>query len=166
MSVKALVEAALYVAKSDLTAEKIAQAIEYADVKDIRKAADELVAEYEKRQGGIEVFKTQKSYGMRIRPGLEEKVSSLIEETDMPKAMLKTLAIIAYEQPIRQSYIVKIRGNRSYEYIRRLEESGFIKRKSEGHTKLISTAAKFNKYFRIDDSKRLIAKKDIQKRLM
>ena len=155
---KAVVEAALFVSGTNLSAEKITKVACLEDVKIVREAADELVKEYKGREGGIEVFKTGKSYGMRIKPELEESVTSLIPEVEMPKAMLKTLALIAYEQPIKQSYVVKIRGNRMYEYLKRLEEMGFIKRAEEGHTKILSTTEKFKKYFKITDEKELVKK--------
>ena len=158
MSLRGLVEAALFVAQGNLTTEKIASVIGAEDHKTVKEIADSLVAEYKGRDGGIEVFKSGKSYGMRIRAGLEDTVTPLIPETEMPKAMLRTLAMIAYEQPIKQSYIVKIRGNRTYEYLKRLEKDDFIERKEQGHTKIVSTTKKFNKYFRINDAKQLVIK--------
>lgn len=165
MSLKGLVEAALFVAQGNLSAEKIAKVIGHADVKEVRDVANNLIEEYGKREGGIEVFKTGKTYGMGIKSGLEDSVTQLIPETEMPKAMLKTLAMIAYEQPIKQSYIVKIRGNRVYHYMKRLEEEGFIQRTDVGHTKILSTTEKFTKYFKINDAKEIVKKKNMQKTL-
>jgi segregation and condensation protein B len=160
MSDRGTVEAALFVAGKNMTAEKLAKICGSLDVKAVKEFADDLVREYSQRDGGIEVFKAGGAYGMRVKPEYEDNVVQLIPETDMPKAMLKTLAMIAYEQPIKQSYIVKLRGNRVYEYMKRLEESGFIDRKDEGHTKIITTTPKFNQYFRINDAKELV-KKDV-----
>ncbi|MFH0862657.1 MAG: SMC-Scp complex subunit ScpB [Candidatus Altiarchaeota archaeon] len=160
MSDRGVVEAALFVAGGNITIERLAKLcnLEPKAVKDI---ADGLVEEYSKRDGGLEVFKSGKaSYTMRVKPELEDNVTPLIPETDMPKAMLKTLAMIAYEQPIKQSYLVKIRGNRVYDYMQKLEQLEFIERKDVGHTKLISTTAKFNKYFRINDAKELVMRKE------
>ncbi|MFH1403282.1 MAG: SMC-Scp complex subunit ScpB [Candidatus Altiarchaeota archaeon] len=155
-SEKALIEAALFVSGKNLSAEKLAELCGGLEVNAVREIADELVREYSRRDGGIEVFKAGKSYAMRIKPDVEDQVTHLIPETDMPKAMLKTLALIAYEQPLKQSHVVKIRGNRVYVYLKRLEELEFIERRPEGHTKILTTTAKFNKYFRINDSKELV----------
>ncbi|MBU0761805.1 MAG: SMC-Scp complex subunit ScpB [Candidatus Altiarchaeota archaeon] len=162
MSVKATVEAALFVSGTNLSVEKIAKVLGLEDLKSVKEAAEELVKEYRQRDGGVEVYKSGKTYGMRVKTELEDHVTALIPETEMPKAMLKTLALIAYEQPIKQSYVVKIRGNRVYEYFKRLEDSGFIERKDDGHTKIISTTDKFNKYFKINDAKELVKKEDIE----
>jgi segregation and condensation protein B len=93
-----------------------------------------------------------------VKPEYEDNVTPLIPETDMPRGMLKTLAMVAYEQPIKQSYLVRIRGNRVYDYLPKLEQLEFIERKDMGHTKIITTTAKFNKYFRINDAKELVKK--------
>jgi segregation and condensation protein B len=155
MSDRGVVEAALFVSGGNITAERLAK-ICNLDLKRVREVADDLVREYTSRDGGVEVTKSGKAYGMRVNPAYEENVTPLIPETDMPKAMLKTLAMIAYEQPVKQSYIVKLRGNRVYDYMKRLQELEFIERKDDGHTKILSTTAKFNKYFRINDSKELV----------
>ena len=157
MSERGLIEAALFVASGNLSAEKLGK-ICNIEARRAREIADALVAEFSGRDGGVEVFKAAKEYGMRVKPEYEEGVTQLIPETEMPKAMLKALAMIAYEQPIRQAYLVKIRGNRVYDYVKRLEEIGFIERKEEGHTKLISTTAKFKQYFRINDDKEIVAR--------
>lgn len=158
MSVKATVEAALFVAGTNLSPEKISKVLALEDIKLVKDSCEELVNEYKSRDGGIEIYKLGKTYGMRVKTEFEDNVTSLIPETEMPKAMLKTLALIAYEQPIKQSYIVKIRGNRIYEYLKRLEDAGFIERREEGHTKIISTTEKFKKYFKINDAKELVKK--------
>jgi segregation and condensation protein B len=162
MSERGVVEAALFVSGSNVTVERLAK-ICNLDPGLAKEAADALVAEYKQRDGGVEIFKAGKSsYGMRIKPEYEDNVTPLIPETDMPKAMLKTLAMIAYEQPLKQSYLVKIRGNRVYDYMKRLEELEFIERKDEGHTKAITTTAKFNKYFRINDAKEIVKKTEAE----
>jgi segregation and condensation protein B len=158
MSIKSTVEAALFVAGANLSVEKMAKVLNIDDVKSVKDAADELVKEYSSRDGGIEVYKQGKTYGMRVKNDLEDHVTALIPETEMPKAMLKVLALIAYEQPIKQSYIVKIRGNRVYEYLKRLEDMEFIERLEEGHTRIITTTEKFKRYFRINDAKELVKK--------
>ncbi len=156
MSERGVVEAALFVGGGNITVERLAKVCGL-DPKQAKEAADSLVEEYGRREGGVEVFRSGKSYGMRVKPEYEDSVTPLIPETDMPKAMLKTLAMIAYEQPVKQSYIVKLRGNRVYDYMKRLEELEFIERKDEGHTKILTTGPKFNKYFRINDAKELVA---------
>jgi len=160
---KALIEAALFVAGERISLAELGELCGCADLKEVKTAVEELMGEYKARGSGIEIFKSGSGYGMGLRRDLEEKVVHLIPETDMPKAMLKTLALIAYEQPIKQSYVVKVRGNRAYYYIKRLAELEFIEGRQQGHTKLLSTTGKFNKYFHINDAKEII-RKDVKEK--
>ena len=70
---------------------------------------------------------------------------------DMSDAMIKTLALVAYSQPVSQSEIVKTRGNRGYHYIKRLLELGFIQSRKQGRTKILTLTQKFYEYFQIKD---------------
>jgi segregation and condensation protein B len=63
---------------------------------------------------------------------------------------LRVLAIIAYHQPIKQSDIVKVIGNRTYEYVKELEERGLIKVEKKSRTKTLSTTPHFEDYFGIN----------------
>ncbi len=77
----------------------------------------------------------------------------LAPEADIPPAMLKTLAIIAYKQPVTQSKLVKERGNRIYAYVKKLREHELIEAKKKGRTKILTVTPKFREYFQIQDVK-------------
>jgi segregation and condensation protein B len=57
------------------------------------------------------------------------------------------LGIIAYKQPIKQSVIIKIRGNKAYEHIKTFLDMGLIKKKKAGHTEELSLSDDFYDYF-------------------
>ena len=42
-------------------------------------------------------------------------------------AELRTLAMIAYQQPVMQSSVAKVRGQQSYNHIKNLIRNGFVK---------------------------------------
>ena len=79
----------------------------------------------------------------------------LVPETDMPPAVLKTLALIAYSQPIKQSEIIKQRGNGAYKYIKKLKEAELIETHKSSRTKVITVTNKFKDYFQIQDMKEI-----------
>jgi segregation and condensation protein B len=60
---------------------------------------------------------------------------------------MRTLAIVAAKQPIKQSLIVKYQGNKAYGYVVGLEKKGLIRTEKYGRTKLITTTPDFEKYF-------------------
>ena len=78
---------------------------------------------------------------------------------ELSQAELKTLGIIAYYAPVKQSTVVRIRGNRAYEHIRKLEEWGFIKTEKRGNTKIIYLAQGLYDYFGEEVAERIRSKK-------
>ena len=61
--------------------------------------------------------------------------------------MKRTLAIIIAKQPVKQSTVVKIQGNKAYDYLRALEKRGLIKTEKFGRTRIISLTKNFEEYF-------------------
>ena len=52
--------------------------------------------------------------------------------SEFSKAEQETLAIIAFKQPIKQSVIIKIRGNKAYDHIKKFAELDLVKKKKQG----------------------------------
>ena len=61
--------------------------------------------------------------------------------------MLRTLGVVALKEPVPQSYIIKVQGNKAYDYIKNLEKRGLLKTEKSGRTRLVSTTVEFEKYF-------------------
>ena len=72
--------------------------------------------------------------------------------SEFGKAEKETLAIIAYKQPIKQSVIIKIRGNKAYEHVKKFTELGLIRKKKMGHTHELSLSDEFYDYFNVGES--------------
>jgi segregation and condensation protein B len=90
---------------------------------------------------------------MDVKPDYQDIVNKLATgSSEFTKAEQETLAIIAYKQPIKQSVIIKIRGNKAYDHVRRFSELGLIKKKRQGHTHELSLSDDFFDYFNISDS--------------
>jgi len=125
--------------------------------KEVIKAITSLIGEYEARGGSretaIEVSKAGDKYAMQLRAEYAEygrKLSGM----EVPKKLLKTAALIAYYQPVVQSEIKNMVGNRIYEHARELEELGFIKSKKYGRTKILEVTTYFYEYFGFDTTDR------------
>jgi len=158
MSDKSLIEAALFVSGKGASLKEIEKAtgIEQKVIKDL---IEQISQEYAQRDSGLIIGTSEHGHLIRVKPEYEEKVLPLVPEADLPKSMLKTLALIAYEQPITQSTVVKLRGNRVYHYLGRLIELGFLDAKPSGRTKMLTTTSKFNQYFKIQDLKEKVKAK-------
>lgn len=110
---KNIVEAALLSAGQPLTIEKL-QAMFPADSaptrEDIRAALAQLEQDYAER--GIEIKQIDRAYRVQTREKYAGFVGRLVEERPVrySRALLETLAIIAYRQPVTRGDIEDIRG--------------------------------------------------------
>jgi segregation and condensation protein B len=115
-------------------------------------ALDLLGAEYSSR--GIEVIEVASGWRIQVRPRCAEVVSRLWQErpSRYSRALLETLALVAYRQPITRSEIEEIRGvSISSTIMRTLQERNWIRvvghREVPGHPELLGTTREFLDYF-------------------
>lgn len=145
MKVKKIVEAILFSSTEPLSIDSIAK-IASLKVKDVSYALEELINEYSNRDSAIEVVKIGERYLMRVKPEFYPYVERFFER-DLDKGSLRTLAIIAYKQPIMLSKLAKIRGNKCYEHVKKLRERGLIKVIKKGRSSILTTTKEFSIYF-------------------
>jgi segregation and condensation protein B len=103
--------------------------------------------DFETNSRGIELALTPEGYQFQVKDQFLEKVSDLTTYADISRGALRTLSIIALKQPITQSEIVKIQGNKAYRYIKNLEKKKLIKTEKSGRTRAIFTTKDFERYF-------------------
>lgn len=106
----------------------------------------ELAEDYDRRGSGIEILRLGDGFVMQVRGALAPAVRSLAPR-ELSSQTVRTLAVIASRQPIRQSELVRIRGNRCYEHVRELERRGLISAERQGRTKVLATTRAFADYF-------------------
>jgi len=144
---KAVIEAALFASGRTLTPRELADLSALSEER-AGALADDLAAEYAARDSGIEIKSIGEGYSMQVRFGLAGRVLSFApKEIEAP--LIRTLAIIAYKQPIKQSVLVEIRGNKSYDHVKELEQRGLINAEKFSRTKLLTTTRGFADYFGI-----------------
>lgn len=149
--IKRLIEAALFMSNSPLNIEELAKICSTGDVGLVRRAVEELQREYSERNSALEILKTGNGYKMKVVSELEQSVANLASLPEISPAILKTLALIAYSQPITQSRIVKQRGSKVYKHIKTLLREEFISAEKYKRSKLLRTTQKFKEYFQIED---------------
>lgn len=113
---------------------------------EIEKLLAVLRAKYENDESGIRLSETG-GYRLVVKPEYAEKVSQFAEHADLSRGLLRVLSIIAYHEPVPQSEIVKVVGNRTYEYVKDLVERGLVKAEKKSRTRLLSTTKHFEEYF-------------------
>lgn len=144
-----LIEAALFVSSRPLSVGEISDVV-HIPRKEVCKVLDSMAEGYGNH--GIRLYHNvvRQTYELKVKEKYRASVSKLAPNQDLSRGVLQTLSIIAYKNPIRQSKIVAIRGNRAYEHLSELEERGFVWRESRGHTKMVHVTRKFMDYFGLD----------------
>jgi segregation and condensation protein B len=111
-----------------------------------------LAVDYETR--GIELIEVASGWRIQVRPRCVDVVSRLWQEraSKYSRALLETLALIAYRQPITRSEIEEIRGvSISSTIMRTIQERNWIRvvghREVPGRPELLGTTREFLDYF-------------------
>jgi len=119
---------------------------------DIRAALEELGSDYEGR--GIELKQVASGYRVQVREAMQPWVSRLWEEKPArySRALLETLSLIAYRQPITRGEIEDVRGvTVSTSIMRTLLEREWVKvvghRDVPGRPAMYATTRRFLDYF-------------------
>ncbi|MHB1942535.1 MAG: SMC-Scp complex subunit ScpB [Acidiferrobacteraceae bacterium] len=154
---KNIIEAAMLAAGGPLTIERMLALFpegEQPGRDEIRRALAVLEAEYQVR--GIELREIDHGYRIQTRERYASWINRLSEERPArySRALLETLAIIAYRQPVTRADIEDIRGvGVSTEIIKTLLGRGWIRQLGQkevpGRPALVGTARAFLEYFNL-----------------
>jgi segregation and condensation protein B len=171
--VKNVVEAALLAAGRPLTVEELQSVFDERDgstADEVRGALAALGAEYETR--GLELLEVASGYRIQIRAAVAQPVARLWQErpAKYSRALLETLALIAYRQPITRGEIEQIRGVAvNPNIIKTLHERNWIRvvghRDVPGKPELLGTTREFLDYFslkKLDDLPTLAQLKELE----
>lgn len=145
---KTQVEAVLFTTGKFMSVEEIAKILNHRkDV--IRKALVDLEKEYSSRDSAITLQKHENQYKLNIKKEHGGISNRLLSGKEFDSPTTKTLAVIAYKSPAIQSDIIKIRGNKAYDHIKALNESGLVTSEKKGRTRLLKLTENFYDYFDI-----------------
>jgi segregation and condensation protein B len=137
---------------------------------EVRGALASLTADYETR--GLELLEVASGFRIQIRAAVAEPVSRLWQErpAKYSRAMLETLALVAYRQPITRGEIEQLRGVAvNPNIIKTLLERSWIRvvghRDVPGKPELLGTTREFLDYFslkKLDDLPTLAQLKELE----
>jgi len=150
-----VVEAAMLAAGRSLSLAELAQlfdAVDRPDNEQLRAALVELGESYTGR--GIELRETASGFRVQVRRDVAEQVSRLWPERPprYSRALLETVAIIAYRQPLTRAEIEAIRGVAvNPNIVKTLVDRNWIRvvghREVPGRPELLGTTRDFLDYF-------------------
>ena len=171
--VKHVIEAALLAAGRPLSLERIAELFGRRGAPEksvIKGALAELESDYEQR--GIELKEVASGYRIQVRSRMSDWLMPLWEERAprYSRALLETLALVAYRQPITRGEIEEVRGVAvSTNIVRTLLERSWIRvvghRDVPGQPAMFGTTKEFLDYFglkKLDDLPPLSEIRDLE----
>lgn len=154
---KSIIEASLLASGGSLSLDQMLQLFEeeaMPEKKALREVLAELADDYEGR--GMQVTETGSGWRIQIRAEYADWVSRLWEEKPArySRALMETLALIAYRQPITRGEIEDVRGvSVSSNIIKTLQEREWIRvvghRDVPGKPALYATSKIFLDYFNL-----------------
>lgn len=157
---KNIVEAALLAADAPLAVDQLARLFRADEVDpetvrdDLREALKTLTEEAADR--GYELARVASGYRYQVRQDLSPYISRLWEEKPprYTRALLETLALVAYKQPVTRGDIEQVRGvSVSQNIMRTLLERGWIRvvgqREVPGRPSMYGTTKEFLDYFNL-----------------
>jgi segregation and condensation protein B len=156
-NLKNIVEAALLAAGGPLTIDQLCALFGEQDPpakQDVRAVLQELKDSYEER--GIELREVASGFRIQVREEMAQWLGKLWEERPprYSRALMETLAIIAYRQPVTRGDVEEIRGvSVTTNIIRTLLERNWIKvlghRDVPGKPAMFGTTREFLDYFNL-----------------
>lgn len=157
ITLKHILEAALLAAGRPLSLDDLSKLFPESDIPDakvLRTALEELASDYADR--GLEVAEVASGFRIQVKQNMERWVTRLWEEKPpkYSRALLETLALIAYRQPITRGEIEDIRGvTVSTSIMKTLQEREWIRvvahRDVPGRPAMYGTTREFLDYFNL-----------------
>ena len=124
MDQKKLLEAALFISSRPLMLDDMARVLKVNSLGYVKDLLEKLQKDYEKR--GIELVNNPDGWSIEIKPEFLPHVAKLTPYFNISEGSKRTLALIAYKEPIKQSEIIKVQGNKAYSYIKALKKMNLI----------------------------------------
>jgi segregation and condensation protein B len=150
---KRLVESVIFSASKPVSVNEIKEATGLTPNK-IKKTIVELIEDYNvkrKNDTSMEVVKAGDKYIMQVKKKYTDQ-SVMVAKPEIETTLLKTLTLIAFHQPVKQSNLRRMIGTKAYEHVDELASMKLIYTKKHGSTEMLTTTKLFPEYFGIDST--------------
>ncbi len=146
-TVQRVIQAALFMSPNLLSIGQLMELLGETDYSKVKSMALDAMDAFNESNHGIEIYQDLDRFGMRVRTEFNAHVKALGSAPLFNEGVMKTLALVAFKQPIYQSTVIEYRNNAAYEHIHTLLENGFLSREAKGRTYVLKTTQKFYDYF-------------------
>ena len=151
-----LIEAILFISARFLN---MAELVSLSDLNPImiREFLEKIKERYDNEEFAIQIIQKGEGNSKMWKMDVKSDFSGVVNRiaggnSEFTKAEQGTLAIIAYKNPIKQSVVIKIRGNKAYDHIKKFSDLSLIRKKKEGHTYILELSEDFYDYFNVEKS--------------
>ena len=143
------VEAALFISARFLNLQDLIMLTDINPLM-IKELLNKLIAKYNRDDSAIEIIIKDNMWKMDVRQEYVSMINKLATgSAEFTKSEQETLAVIAYKQPAKQSVVIKIRGNKAYDHIKKFIDIGLVIAKKQGHTLDLTLSEDFFDYFHL-----------------
>lgn len=144
--VDTLLEATLFGAGRSMSVSELSTALGY-DEDEMLDSLYSLRSTLKRRRGGaLQVAEVGDRWAIEVKPDIAGYLPKETK-TEIPQKLLKAAALIAYHQPMPQSRLVELLGQKAYDYVRELAQLGMVDRRKDGNTRRLSTTRRFSEIF-------------------
>lgn len=168
----AALEALLFTSPDPLSLRRLCNALGDVSAQEVRDALTELTAEYEGQGRGFRIIEVAGGFQMATQERFAEYILRLgtkKKQSTLSGAMLETLAIIGYRQPVIRAVVESIRGVESSGVVRNLLDLGLIevvgRKEVIGRPQMYGTTEKFLRSFGLRNLKDLPSIRGLREKL-
>ena len=141
-----LLEATLFGAGKSMTVSELSESLGY-DEDEMLDSLYSLRSTLKRRRGGaLQIAEVGDRWAIEVKPDIAAHLPKEAK-TELPKKLLKAASLIAYHQPMAQSRLIELLGQKAYDYVRELAQYGMIDRRKDGNTRRLTTTRRFSESF-------------------
>ena len=163
-----ILETILFSASKPITLKKLHKGLPEFTPLEIQTAIQGLMGRYCEPDRGVEIIEVSAGYQMRTKPDYKDWVRRFVKEKDvgLTRAVMETLAVVAYRQPIAKRDIDNLRGVDSIRCIRQLLDRRLVEIAGRSHepgkAMVFQTTKKFLETFGLRDISDLPTVKELE----
>ena len=141
-----LLEATLFGSGRSMTVSELSESLGY-DEDEMLDSLYSLRSTLKRRRGGaLQIAEVGDRWAIEVKPDIADHLPKEAK-TELPKKLLKAASLIAYHQPMAQSRLIELLGQKAYDYVRELAQYGMIDRRKDGNTRRLTTTRRFSEAF-------------------
>ena len=148
------VESVLFSASQPVSIKNIKESTGFSS-KIVKNTLKELIEDYcinRKNDTSMEIVKAGDKYIMQLKKNYVDQ-AMIVSKPEIKDDLLKTLSLIAFHQPVKQSNLRRMAGQKIYDHVDELVTMKIVNSKKHGSTELLTTTKLFPEYFGIESTK-------------